>query len=330
MSCEAENIFSNEISRSNIEEILLLLGYEKTKSIFFKSKGGVSYSFYDENDYKYVTGVFAHIYIDDNQNYRAYTRTTNSRSRFDTDIHNKTLRMLRKFLGGYFVSDLGKNRYFKNEDRYIEKAEAGCIRARVVFEGNWTTANQNITVIQESGIWAEPNKNFDLLNNLNPLVTSANLMVPHMIAILEDYYRSSFVALLKYSESKEQAIKSSKIGGDELVQISLGNLSVEDALAKWMNFQDLSKIGKNFKLVDKQIDVLSVLRKPYGNRKETIYLTIERLIRQRHEFIHRAQSNLQYTPKDALRDLKLIKVSVTRTYEYLVVKNNWINDKEFW
>ena len=62
-----------------------------------------------------------------------------------------------------------------------------------------------------------------------------------------------------------------------MIDISNGNKSLEEALARTLSFQNIEKINSNFMAIDKKYDLGRVLKKPYKNRKESLYEQINRL-----------------------------------------------------
>ena len=63
----------------------------------------------------------------------------------------------------------------------------------------------------------------DFLAAHSPWVLSNNLLLPYLVSVLEDYFKSTFVALLKYSDRKEKILKSARLEADQLLRLSEGD-----------------------------------------------------------------------------------------------------------
>jgi len=115
-------------SKADVVEFLEILRYEKLNSyIFF---------YYNEKDFEYVTGVTATIRIGEDGKVQVDLRTNVIRSKADADLHNTTIKQLRKRFGGYFHSDNGVNRYMPHFGPERIKAEGGCYLAYLNFKNN--------------------------------------------------------------------------------------------------------------------------------------------------------------------------------------------------
>jgi len=79
----------------------------------------------------------------------------------------------------------------------------------------------------------------EFLDGINPRVLSNNLLLPYLIATLEDYFKSTYIALLKYSNNKPKILKGLRLVGDAVVSIADGTIQLEDAAASSMSFQNM-------------------------------------------------------------------------------------------
>jgi len=276
------------------------------------------------DDYKYFEGVYAELSFSDPKRLMVYTRTNIWRSRSDTDLHNHTVRQLKNRFGGSFESDNGKNRYLTNDDPYIEGAEAGCHQTYSRFASNIKTLTLALETFQtaKTGIdWAKAT-GVPPLDAINPLVLLSNIAVPFLVSTIEDFFRSAYVALLKYSHNRESIVKDSRISGDDLILISNGQTTIEEALARTRSFQNMKRIIQSFREIDRRIDIGAVLRKPYRTNA-SIYDTFERVISHRHMMIHRAEIITNYTPTKLLHDIDPVCQGIRRFYLSLVDLYGW-------
>jgi len=308
--------------RSDVEEFLRLLGYRPVRSVF-PTKGESAFMYFPDHDYAFVTGVEATVF-QDRQEVNVHTRTRVWRSKADTDTHNDTLRQLNKRFGGAFHSDVGAGRYFIYDGPDRRDAEAGAYRAFSIFEDNHSSAGlfvQNIPA-KDSSYRAMPLE----LRFAYPPVNAANMVVPFFVAIVEEYLRSTFVALLRYSRAREAILKNVKMTFAEAVHIRDTNALIEEEAARKISFQDLAQVQRHFKALNDKYDIGGWLRFPYRGRKESLHATLERLIQQRHSFVHRARLSGNYGHIEAERDLNSIRVAVTRIYEKLISLNGWARE----
>lgn len=323
MGCDCTNYLPKGTSSLDVEEYMGLLGYEKVERSQFTNPKSMPFSFWKDDNYRY-TGIYSEVAPGDDGGIQVWTRTTIWRSRFDSEYHNYTVKQLKKRFGGYFISDEGKNRYFKNSDEpKIEKAEGGCYAAYSRFHRNLVRA---IAFIMNQSYDKDdffPIRKIDFVDSMNPKIVSTNLVIPFLVSILEDYFRSSYVALLKYSTKKTSIVQNAKLSGPDLLAVSNNELSVEEAVSRWRSFQDIEKINNSFKELDNRIDIHGILKKPYRRRKESFYEALVRLIKQRHELIHRADIDYTYYPENVIKDIDTVGKSIERVYRHLIKLYKW-------
>lgn len=163
----------------------------------------------------------------------------------------------------------------------------------------------------------------------NPVIVANNLLLPFFTAILEDFFKSTFVALLRYSDRKEAFFKSAKISSPNLVAISEGSVCVEAALAETFSFQKISSICDSFKSLDSKLDLAACLKKPYRKRRESLFESIERMVEKRHGIIHRNTLVPDYTKSAVEFDVNNMEVIAWRCMKRMNSHYNWkLSDKE--
>ncbi|MBL0622232.1 hypothetical protein Q7I36_04295 [Aeromonas veronii] len=330
MGYDCTNHFPVGTKAKDVESFLLLLGYEKGQKGPFSGMNGTPYFFYDDKDYKYITGIYSELIIEqETGELTLWTRTTIWRSKFDSDFHNYTIKELRKRFGGYFVSDYGKNRYFKFDGPIREKAEAGVYKSYGRFINNIKRAKHFTHFSDLNNNEKYPIHNIDFIDSMNPKLLASNVLVPYILSAIEEFFRSTYIALLKYSDNKEAIIQNARIQGAELLLIDQGFLTVPEAVAKWMSFQEMNKVNQAFKQLDKRIDLHGSLIKPYGRKKENFWQMLTRIIELRHGIIHRAEMDTTYFPKNVEHDLKYVEKAIWRFYQHLVHIYDWNQVKEW-
>ncbi|MEW6353421.1 MAG: hypothetical protein AB1469_03855 [Pseudomonadota bacterium] len=325
MGYDCHNYFPKGTRATDVEDFLFLLGYKRGEKGPFSGMIGTPYYFYKDDDYKYITGIYSELYRDKEAKDQLvfWTRTTIWRSKFDSDFHNYTIRQLRNRFGGYFVSDYGKNRYFQYDGPVREKAEAGVYKAFSYFHSNVSRAKHFFSFANLLDDEKHKIQGVDFMDAHNPRILSANVLVPFVVSSVEDFLRSTYIALLRYSSNREKVVQNARLQGAEILAIDQGELTVPEAIAKWMSFQDLNKINNAFKELNVKYDIHGILQRPYGRRRESFWSLLDRLIKQRHVLIHRAELNTDYRPEQLKRDIDLIYKAMWRIYQELVKINKW-------
>jgi hypothetical protein len=130
------------------------------------------------------------------------------------------------------------------------------------------------------------------VDRLNPRLLSNNLLIPYVMAIWEDYFRSTFAAALKYTGKRQAALKKARLSHAQLEQIAAAGQSVKQTISECFSFQRPSLIGENFKLLDGKLDIVAALRKPYRRRKITLFDSIEALVEKRNAIVHAGEMDL--------------------------------------
>lgn len=328
MGYDCYNCLPIKTKQRDVEEFLPILGYEKIARSEVWIPLGTPFFYYRDEDYKYITGVWAEVFCGDDKVLEIHTRTSIWCSRYDLDFQNFTTKQLRKRFGGYFISDLGRNRYLKYWGPYLQKAEAGCHQAYYRFCDNVKKAKWLLRSSEGLGKEFPSIKGMDEINVANPQTMLANMLIPFLVSVLEEYFRSTYISLLKYSAKRESIIVSARIASDELVGISRDELSLEEAVARKKSFQDIKRICQSFREIDSDLDIEGLLKKPYHRRRESVYETLKRVISQRHKFIHMARIDPGYFLDQANKDIGTVAVGVERVYQELIRHYKWTNGYE--
>lgn len=224
--------------------------------------------------------------------------------------------MLRDLFGGHFVTDAGRDRYWRPEGKPPSPASSGCFLARWRLHNAFTKPKLYISQRghDKPDAWPQPTGNY-YLDEMNPRLFSNNLLLPYLVAVWEEYFRSSFIALLKYSPQRETALKKVNLNQTQLESIASNIATVEDSVANLFSFQRPSIIDKNFRLLDPGMDLAGVLRKPYRRRKIYLFDTIERCVEDRNKFVHSGLININLTDQKLQTILSDFEVGVERSYQ---------------
>ncbi len=298
-------------SLKSIEELIVLLGYERTR-----------FGFYYGNDleYKYNTGVsICEIKKPNDNNYVFHVRAQIWASSYDIELLNRTLRMLKKYCNASFISDNGKNRYF-TEGIKTKGAENGCYLAATKLEKNFTYLLHSLSKYPEDTAAEKAMIDYGLVS---PCVFNANVYSSYLCALIEDYFRATYIALLKYSDRKTIILSNCKLSAYDLIDINSGNKSLEEAYSRTLSFQNIQAIVRNFKDLDPKLDVGAPLKRPYHKRKENLYEQINRIFERRHRMVHHIDLDSNYNNQVLARDINDIKTAIKRVYLYLCDKYEW-------
>lgn len=326
MSYESENTLAEGSKISDVREFIKLLGYKKSDVIKSDEVGRIEvYWYFDEADYRSWTGVELGLYKE-GPSIVVSTRTRIARSYYDLAHQNRTISQLRKFFGGKFRTDEGSGRYLRPESGPPSPSSSGCHIAFGRFGHNLITAKMYLDARsfpeQYQGragkLWIEL--------GMSPLLLSNNMLLPFIVAALEDYFKSTFIALLRYSHRKQSFFKSLRLQGDHLVAISDGK-SVEEQVVETLPFQRISAVTRHFEALEPKLDLRGVLRKPYRRRKQSLYDLIESLVITRHNFIHRTQQDRSLTEERMDDLIYYLDAAVTRVYKRITAHYKWQYDR---
>ena len=323
MGWDGYNTFPKGTKEKDIFSFLEMLGYQAIPRGFWVPRGARAFSFWKDDHYRYITGVLAEVYRKNKAVLTVHTRTSIWCGDYDMKFHNLTVRELKRRFGGYFQTDEGRNRYFKLRGPTIEKAEGGCWGAYSRFHSNWKDIQTFLSSVKEADLGFPPLRGIELIDAHNPKIMASNLAVVSLVSLAEEYFRSCYIALLRYSARRVDVLKGARLVGQDLVSVADGAYTVEEAVSKWMSFQDISKICQSFKELDPRLDFAGVLRKPYRRRKESLFDCFRRVIQQRHDLIHHAIVDPAYGPSEAMQDASLVYVGLRRIYESMIKTYGW-------
>lgn len=129
--------------------------------------------------------------------------------------------------------------------------------------------------------------------------------------------------MLTNSEKKEKIFLDARINNNDLVDVSENKISIEMAVALSKSFQNINKINAYFQAIDKNIDIKGVLSKPYHRRNETLYMTLNRILENRHSLVHRLIINDSYYKEDIKKDIKSVEVALDKVYHKICDLYHW-------
>ncbi|MDH5216703.1 MAG: HEPN domain-containing protein [Gammaproteobacteria bacterium] len=315
MSYTSESVLSKDTRLNQVREVINLLGYQKVDDGLKVPNRTDCMMWVEDVDYKSWVGVELDIYRENGQ-ITVSTRSRAGRSYWDLTHQNKTLKLLKDMFGGHFETDAGRNRYWRPEGKPPSHMSSGCFLARWRF--NNALIKPRLYLMQrgldQQNARPQPS-GLEILDQMNPRLFSNNLLLPYLIAIWEEYFKSTFVALMKYSEHRESALKRAKLSQSQLEAIASGYQGVEQAFSESLSFQRPSNVGNNFKLIDPKLDIAAALRKPYRRRKISLYESIEKVVELRNNFVHAGEMDTGMTDKAIEKVINDIEVAIDRAYD---------------
>lgn len=330
MSYSSENVLAIGTRIADVREFVRLLGFKPWYRALLSDEVGRIEQFYwhDEVDYRSWGGVELGIYKDRENRVIVETRSTAGRSYFDLQHQNLTISALRKRFGGTFRTDEGKGRYMNVEGEPPPAPASGCFLAFSRFGGNLIKAGVYLQSRAFPNHPAEIHKD-DPIPDYNPRVVANNMLVPFLVAASEEYFKSTWVAITRYSANKEAIFRSYRLQGNQLLAVASGLRSVEEQIAETLSFQGLSSVCTNFKQVDAKLDIYGALRRPYRRRAVSLFESIERMVESRHDLIHRAILDETLT-EDRIHELIYdLEAAVERVYRCVTDHYGWFFDKSW-
>lgn len=314
MSYTSETTLPKGTNLRRVLEVFELLGFRSVKDGLRVPNRVASYFWYDQTDYKSWTGIELDVYQKGNL-LTIGTRSRVSRSYWDLKHQNRTLRLIRDLFGGHFTTDAGRNRCWNPDEPAPSPMSSGCFLARWRFHNAVGTAKIYLMARKLEGeIARDKPSGLVFVDSMNPRLLSNNLLVPYVIAVWEDYFRSTFAAALKYAGRREAALKRARLSHAQLEQIAAAQKPIEQTISECFSFQRPSIIGENFRLLDAKLDVAAAFRRPYRRRKINLFDSIETLVETRNIFVHAGEMDLSLYDKSINRILADIVEAVNRAY----------------
>lgn len=314
MSYSSHNELPDGTSLARVLQVIDLLGYRAFRDTHKIPNMIRSCHWYDAEDYRSWYGVELQIYNKAGR-ITVDTRSTIARSYWDTTHQNKTIKLLRDIFGGHFETDAGKNRYYRPDKPPPSPLASGCFVARWQFKIAFIKSQIYLQSRNLGGDIAYKHPSgFHFIDEINPRLLSNNLLIPFVIAVWEEYFRSTFAAVLRYADRREQVLKKARLSHTQLEQIAIDRKPIEQAISECFSFQRPSIIGENFRLLDVKLDLAAAMRKPFQRRKVTLFDRIEALVEGRNAFVHAGDMDMSLYDRELEKVMTDIVEAVDRCY----------------
>lgn len=330
MSYETENFLPIGVTVAQAASFALLLGYRRNGTYaHMGSPKTLSLIHFEERDYQSWLPVELSIFKTDS-GVTVGTRTRIGRSSYDFQFQNRTVREYKKRFGGRTFKDGGNGAGY-DPGRPIPPAASGCYLAMRRFDWHLSRLRsylmtRNIPKPHQSMEFAE--KTWPIISEMNPEVFSNNIIVPYVISMMEDFTKSIYIALLRYSDKKQSIFKGARLSGEQLANVSNGLLTIESAVVEMMSFQRLAMVARHFKELDPKIDIIGTLKKPYRRRRETLLKSLDDLTTRRHALIHGMEIDISLRGKKIEGLVQNVEAGAGRIYEHIAEQRGWSKQLE--
>lgn len=323
MSYETTSRLPKGISKQQAAEFAELIGYEPSGTYAHMGRPRtLSLSHFRERDYSSWNTI--ELSISSSGGYTTvHTRTRVGRSPYDFKKQNWTADEFKKRFGGSLTKDNGDGSGY-DPGPSIPPAASGCYLAARRMKSNLSRLSTYLNIYPAPEIaegMKRTEKIWPQMRAYNPEIFSRNVLVPYLVASMEDYLKSSYVALLRYSPNKAMLLKNARLSGDQLASIADGKISVEDAVSENKSFQNLRLIGRHFSELDPKLDILGPLRKPSGYN--SLYDQLEKLVEQRHALIHRMELDLSLDTHKVKAAVMRLEKAMGKVYSELLNHYRW-------
>lgn len=323
MSYVSQSVFPTGTRVRDVQAVITLLGWTRIKRdpVTWPGKIG-SYFWFESREYRSWTGVELSIHTNEGGQLIVDTRSRLGRSHWDQKHQNNTIRTLKRIFGGVFTTDAGNNRLWHPDPQPPSPDESGCYLSIWRFRSNLIRTSIYTRARTFPGYQEKPSK-IEWLDTLNPRIISNNLLVPYLVAVMEDYFKSTFVALLRISPRKEKFLRGARLSATHLIQIAAEATTVEDALSETLPFQRPSAFLPHFATLDPELDLHAVFKHPFRRRKVSLLDSVERLVERRHDLIHRSELDPLLDDLAIRRAIEDVQVSVERCYARICERHGW-------
>jgi len=252
-------------------------------------------------------------------------RSRIGRSAYDFEFQNRTVNEFKRRFGGNAFKE-GNNGASYDPGPAVPAPASGCYLSMRRFDWHLSRLTRFLMTrsfpeLHKSMEFAE--KAWPIMMELNPEVFSNNIIMPYLVSAMEEFFKSTYVALLRYSDRKQSILKGARLSGEHLTNISNGLLTVEEAVAELMPFQRISVVARHFKELDPRIDISGALKKPFHGRRRTLFESIDDLITRRHALIHGMEIDTSLRGKKIDDVVGDVASGVARSYKHVTEQYDW-------
>lgn len=286
-------------TKKQLVGFLRSLGYQPCQHLLPWGKGAVHFHWFEADDYKSFDGVEATVYKPQEDPHRLgpcawalHTRTRSSGSPSDKQFQIDTINQARRQFGGHFYNDWGsRNRHMKAPPERRDAASRGLYM-------NYEAVKQHIDSVK----FALPPEHEQMkkmagtpladMARMDPARVIYNALVPFAAASLEGFFGEAFTIMIRYDAGAQAYLtkQNRKIEFDDARAIASGQKRIEEVIAGWYSFQNVSSLQKAFSEW-LGVDLWKVLRGAAASddANSTLDQAFEKIVATRHKIIHGLQ-----------------------------------------
>ena len=243
-------------------------------------------------------------------------RNTIRCSTYDLKLHNDTLEQLSVDLNRNYNTDEGKNKLF-NVGTLTEGFENALAFPFKILHNYFEDLLYFLTCIKP--LCKEQkmlNQAFDGFTPFNQESFGVNILLIYLISILENYFKSTFINLLKClsTEDLNKVIKITKCQNYAKKQFKNGEINIYEKLSSSYSFQNIGSIINTFKnCFDIDLDLVF---QQNTFLKETRKKVFEKLFKIRHENVHKLEYEY-ITNEQYIKFYSIVAKTLNDVYRFL-------------
>lgn len=318
---------------SEIEEVIIPLGFKIEKE--FSGEEHHLYLWFEEKDLVSLRGCWLSWYNEEIGEAPQGTltvfvaKTYAGRSSEDLDMQNKVVRELKKRFGGsVYDVETGRYSYLRNDIPKLGYPEKRC---GLVYNRMKENIGRIKLVGREIPAEVKPIlKEFDILS-FNENVIINNLLVPFLVASLEDFLRSFFIS---YIESQSDVLgliyeQKGKLEYATVRDLLGGKVTLAECEANNYSFQNLNSANSAFRQYVR-VDLYNIWnrQKKYGGRIYMVLEVLQELLILRHRIIHEAYIKSDMSKNDVAKYTKFVEYAGELLVHHLEKNMNFRIDLE--
>lgn len=315
-------LYPEKATKAELKGFVEKRGYKKAKHFWDWLEGTLNYFWFNDKDYKSISGVELDIYpVDNTENkytenqWAVHVRNTYSGSIFDVTEFNDVVKQLKKQFGGTIIGDYGKNRYAPLWEDNSTPMQRGIER---IYKYQKDVLDKIKFSLPEEKIKLpkiENNKDKVFQNYIkqhDPSRVIYNGLIPLLIATIENLLYSYFAILLKYDNSVNKKLTEKytkiKLYFCDIEKLEKGSYKKENVIANQYNFQNLQSAKSAYDLFE--IDLHKIFHnKILRNSRPRIDLfqALSELIENRHKIIHNLTFDFSVSKNDFINKLNVVQ-----------------------
>ena len=321
-------LYPPKVGKEPLCKFLKEHGFEPCEHLWPWPESAKHYQWFSQVGFESFDGVEATVYsVQDSERERfpeakwaLHTRTRVAASTSDRKRQNAVIQAARKRFGGSFYNDwYGRNRYIPIESDRRDAVARG-IYLSYEHVRNRISALKFVLPEPFESMEKLCGTELEVLAKNDPHRVLYNALVPFAVAAAEHFFSRCFKILLAYDEKAQRRLleQKQKLELRDVISIRDGQQTLEDVVAGWYSFQNISSTHKAFnEWFD--IDFWSVVRqrKKVGSRLPILEKKFQQLIELRHGLVHHFELDLELKKEHLEEMLDLVMALIDNFVTYL-------------